>query len=185
MKRIELFLPLIALGILFGSCKKDDGGTGGGTIPPPPDIADFSFPASAATSATLYASSPSVVVNQEFDIRFVLYNVTDVFGVATEIAFPAGNVAFSDHNINYNFFTPQSATIGVRGTVGTSGTYAFGLTYVSGSGRSVSGSGCVMKVRFKATASGAASFTFSKLEVRKSDGSLVSLPPQTATVTIQ
>jgi hypothetical protein len=124
-------------------------------------------------------------VNQEFDIRFVLYNVTDVFGVALEMAYPAGNIAFSNHNINYDFFSPQSSTLGVRGTVGTAGLYAFGLTFVNGSNRTVSGSGCVMKVRFKATASGTASFTFAKLEIRKADGSLISLPQQTVSVSIQ
>jgi hypothetical protein len=185
MKRIQLFILLIGIGVLFGSCKKDDGGTGGNQIPSPPDISDFTFPASAATSATLYAPSASVVVNQEFDIRFVLYNVTDVFGVALEMAYPAGNIAFSNHNINYDFFSPQSSTLGVRGTVGTAGLYAFGLTFVNGSNRTVSGSGCVMKVRFKATASGTASFTFAKLEIRKADGSLISLPQQTVSVSIQ
>ena len=178
-----LFVLTLATCMLASSCKKDDGGTTT-TIPPAPDITDFAFPASGTPSATLYASSTSVVVNQEFDIRFVLYNVTDAFGAAAEITYPADKIQLTADAINQNYFSPPNSTLVVKGVV-TAGVYAYGVTYQNGTGLTQSGSGVIMKLRCKATATGTAAFALTKLDIRRADGSAMSLPIQNVSVAIQ
>ncbi len=162
MKR---FLFLLVIGLTLGSCKKDDGGT---TPPPTPDP---EFPASTKFAATLYAPTTSVANGASFEIRFVLYNVSEAFGAAAEITY-SSDKAVIDSSIIGSAFGPSDQIISLRGPVNTT-TYAYGVTYRAGSGRSLTGSGVIVKLRCRAIATGAATFTITstKLQIKKSDGS--------------
>ena len=164
MKR---FLFLIVIGLTLGGCKKDDPG-------PAPPTADPEFPASTKFAATLYAPTTSVANGATFEIRFVLYNVSEAFGAAAEITY-SSDKATIDSSIVGSAFGPSDQIISLRGPVNTT-TYAYGVTYKAGSGRSLTGSGVVVKLKCRAIAAGVATFTITpaKLNIKKSDGTPIS-----------
>jgi hypothetical protein len=184
--KLMRFLFLISLSIAVLSCKKDDGGT----TPPPTTSEDFSFPANATKfSATLYAPTQTVANGGTFDIRLVLYNITDAFGAAAEIAYSGDKVQITESVVG-PAFTPSDAIISLRGPVNAT-TYAFGVTYKAGTNRTTTGSGVIVKLKCRAIASGAATFSITpaKLEIKKSDGTPITnfgtILIENASVTVQ
>lgn len=182
MKQIMI---LIAIGLMFGSCKKDDGGT-----QPPPQDDGFSFPANATKfAATLYAPTTSVASGATFDVRFVLYNISDAFGAAAEITYSSDKVQIIESIVG-PAFTPASDIISLRGPISGTNRYAFGVSYRQGTGRVTSGSGVIVKLSCRATAPGAATFAIdpAKFEIKKSDGTPINnfnaiiLEPVTVTI---
>lgn len=186
MKRIIAFTLCAALALVSG-CKKD------GSTPPTNECIsanDFNFPASATKfSATLYSQCTSVATGSEFFVKFVLYNVSDVFGAATEFSLPS-NVELIDAEAG-PFFSPLSNTLILGGRVNNNTAYAFGITFKAGTASSASGSGVLVKLRLRATAAGTATFAFdrSKLEIKRSDGTPIAnfgtLAIEDLTVTIR
>ncbi len=183
MKHIMI---LIAIGLLFGSCKKDDGGT----QPPPTQDDGFSFPANSTKfAATLYAPTTSVATGSTFDIRFVLYNIADAFGAAAEITYATDKVQIVESVVG-PAFTPASDIISLRGPISGTNRYAFGVTYRQGTGRVTSGSGVIVKLNCRALAPGTATFSIdpAKFEIKKSDGTPINnfnailLEPITVTI---
>ncbi|MBI5472984.1 MAG: hypothetical protein HY961_11620 [Ignavibacteriae bacterium] len=178
MKR---FLLLVVIGVMLGSCKKDDGGT----TPPPPDT---EFPASTKFAATLYAPTTTVSNGASFEIRFVLYNVSQAFGAAAEITFSNDKVQIDSSSIG-SAFGPSGAIISLRGPVNAN-TYAYGVSYRAGSGSSLTGSGVIVKLKCHAIATGTATFSItpSKLEIKRADGTPINnfgtILIEPATVTI-
>ncbi|MBM2841321.1 MAG: hypothetical protein HW412_1849 [Bacteroidetes bacterium] len=164
MKR---FLIVVILGLTIGSCKKDDGGT---QTPPSTTGPDFSFPAATKFAATLYAPTLTVANGAAFDIRFVLYNVTDAFGAAAEIIYSNNNVRIDSSAVG-PAFSPPASVLSLRGPASPN-TYAYGVTYIAGSNRTTTGSGVIVKLYCHAIAAGAATFTIdpAKFEVKKADG---------------
>ena len=159
---LGLFVLLIGL-----SCKKSDGGTG-----PTPDP---EFPASSKFAVTLYTPKTTLSVNETFDVKVVLYNVTDVFGAAVEMGYTAGKVQVNGTTLGAAAFASANV-LTVSQIEPDSSRVSYGVTYKAGTSSGFTGSGVMMTVQCKALAAGAASLTINptKLELNKSDGNAIS-----------
>jgi hypothetical protein len=169
--KTNIVLCLLSLSFAFVSCKKDDGGS-----QPPANACtsadDFSFPANSTKFAiTLYSDCQTVSNGQEFSLKLVLYNVSDVFGAATEIILPTDKVEIVSAAAG-TVFQPTTDIILVGGPVTGTNIYAYGATYKAGTTSRTNGSGVLVKLRLRAKATGTAAITINpaRLELRKSDG---------------
>jgi hypothetical protein len=187
-KNILLFLLSLSFG--FVSCSKDDGGS---TPPPVACTAanDFSFAANATKfSVTLYTDCQTVSNGQEFSLKLVLYNVSDVFGSATEILLPTDKVEVVSAAAG-SAFQPSTDVLTLGGPVSGTNIYAYGVTYKAGSTSRTNGSGVVVKLRLRAIATGTAAITINpaRLELKRSDGTPItnfgSILVENASITIQ
>jgi len=182
MKTNFLLLVLILTAFVVG-CKKDDNGT---NVPPPSQQEDWTYPSSTTRdTVTVYCEKQNVAVSEEFDVKLVIYNVSDVFGVAIEMdyasdksdvlsalagpLFPFDNVVVLPPKIE-----PDSNRV------------SYGVSRVRGS-TSISGSGVIIKLKCKGKAAGNATFSINptKLEIRKADGTLIDRPIGNLTVAVQ
>jgi hypothetical protein len=182
-----LIIATLAFVVAASGCNKSDDGT----QPPTTQNEDWNFPTNATKfSATLYTENTTVAVGAAFDVKVILYNVTDVFGAAFEIRYQADKAAITT-GVAGPFFTPLTSAISVGPITSTLNKAGFGITYVSGSNRTSSGSGVIMKFKCQARAAGQAVFSFdpTKLEVKKADGTPIpnigGLQIENLTVTIQ
>lgn len=188
-KNILLFLLSLSFG--FVSCSKDDGGS---TPPPVACTAanDFSFPADPVKFAvSLYSDCQTVSNGQEFSLKVVLYNVTDVFGFATEILLPTDKVTLVS-TADGSAFQPSTEVLRLGGLVSGTNIYACGATYKAGSASRTNGSAVVVKLRLRAIATGTAAITINParpLELKRSDGTPItnfgSILVENASITIQ
>jgi hypothetical protein len=149
--------------VLSSSCKKDDGTTG-----PPPDP---EFPASSNFAVTLYTPKTTLSVNESFEVKAILYNVTDVFGAALEIKYSPDKVQIVGIDAGTSFF-PGGNVLTISMTEPDSLRASYGATLKAGISSGISGSGVLAKFRCKALAAGTPSFLIneSKLALKKSDG---------------
>ncbi len=169
MKKNILF-SLLLLALVVVGCKKDDSGN----TTTPPVAEDWTFPADAATKLSMYCSKTSVAVNETFEVKVIVYNVTGIFGVATEIAYLSDKVEVTDV-LAGPAFTPDADILVVKKIESASNLVSFGVTYKNGTGRALTGSGALLKLKCKGKAAGTATFTISaapKTEARKADGTL-------------
>jgi hypothetical protein len=185
----NILLCLLSLSFAFLSCSKDDGGTTPPTACTSAD--DFTFPANATKfSVSLYADCQTVSNGQEFTVKLVLYNVTDVFGAAMEIILPIANVDLVSA-ASGSAFQPSTDVILVGGLVTGTNIFAYGATYKAGVASRTNGSAVVVKLRLRAKAAGTAAITINpaRLELKKSDGTPItnfgSILVENASITIQ
>jgi hypothetical protein len=159
------FLVVLAILVLVidSSCKKDDGGTG-----PTPDP---EFPSSSKFAVTLYTAKSTLSVNESFDVKAVLYNVTNVFGAALEVGYPSAKIQVLGTTAGTAFF-PAANVLTISQVEADSQRVGYGVTYKAGTSTGSSGSGIVVTFQCKALATGAVTLTInaSKLELKKSDG---------------
>lgn len=188
--KTPIFLFLLSLSFALLSCSTSDSGS-----PPAANACtaanDFSFPANATKFAVaLYADCQTVSNGQEFSLKVVLYNVTDVFGFASEIILPTDKVDFVSA-ADGTAFQPSTDILRVGSIVSGTNKYACGATYTSLSSNRTNGSGVVVKLRLRAKATGTAAFTINpaRLELKRSDGTPVtnfgSILVENASITIQ
>ncbi len=187
MKATLVFLAFLIIAVTSG-CKKDDGGTG----PPPTTTEDFTFPANTTKfSVTLYSEKATVAVNEAFDVKVILYNVTDAFGAALEITYASDKVTVLNQLSGPTFFAPSANILAVSQTDTVNNRTSYGVTYRAGTSGSANGSGIVVKLKCRGRAAGTTTFTVdpAKLEVRKSDGTLITnfgnLGIENLTITVQ
>ncbi len=187
MKVTSVFLVFLIIGVMSG-CKKDDGGTG----PPPTPTEDFTFPANTTKFAvTLYSEKATVAVNEAFDVKVILYNVTDAFGAALEITYASDKVTVLNQLSGPTFFAPAANILSVSQTDTVNNRTSYGVTYRAGTSGSANGSGVVVKLKCRGRAAGTTTFTVdpAKLEVRKFDGTLITnfgnLGIENLTITVQ
>jgi len=186
MKATTLFLTFIIVAAMIG-CSKDDGGT-----QPTAPVEDFSFPANPTKfSATLYSEKSTVAVNEAFDVKVVLYNVTAAFGAALEMTYASDKVTVLDQLTGPTFFAPAANILAVMRTDTVNNRVSYGVTYRAGTNGSANGSGVVVKLKCRGRAAGTATFTIdpAKLEIRKADGTLITnfgmLATENLTITVQ
>jgi hypothetical protein len=185
LKTISLILVLSGLSL---SCKSSDSGTNPTPTPAPED---WTFPANAVKFAvTAYTEKQSVAVGEAFDVKLVLYNISDAFGTAIEMTYASDKVDVLDL-LSGPFFAPDSSLIGIKEVTASANRISYGVTYKAGSNKTSNGSGVVFKLKCRGKASGSAPFIMNaqKLEVRKSDGNLIanfgSLSREDLTVVVQ
>ena len=151
---------------------------------------DWSFPSSSKFAITLYADEDSVAVGDSFDVKIILYNVDNVFGMALEIFYDGDIVDVSQVTSGPHFF-PDSSMIMLSKIEPDSNRVSYGVSYVRGSGKTVSGSGVVAKLKCVATNRGIATFRViqEKLEILEPDGKIISnfnlLKMDSATVIVE
>ena len=166
--RINRVVAVIGLGFLLaGGCSKNGN-------PVSPSLAD-DFPASSKFSVTLYSASQSVVVGQSFEVRVVLYNVTNVSGCALKISYPSSMVLVDGVAPGTSFLPPDSV-LSISRIEQDSGRVSYGVAYAnSGRAGSKSGSGVICILDCKAKAAGTCSFVVdpASLEVKTPDGTLI------------
>jgi hypothetical protein len=187
MKAKVFFLTFIIVAVM-GGCSKDDSGT----APTPTPTEDFSFPANATKfSATLYTAKDTVAVNEAFDVKVVLYNVTAAFGAAFEMTYASDKVTVLDQLTGPTFFAPAANILAVMRTDTVNNRVSYGVTYRAGTNGSANGSGVVVKLKCKGRTAGTATLTIdpAKLEIRKADGTLITnfanLAIENLTITVQ
>lgn len=166
----KLLFTLLLLALGFVSCKKDDSGTN----TPPTTQEDWTFPSDGATKLAVYSEKSTVAVGETFDVKIILYNVTGIFGAATEISYSSDKVDVLDV-LAGPVFTPAADYLMVKKIEANLNVVSFGITYKNGTARSVTGSGIVLKLKCKGKAAGTATFTINappRSEARKADGTL-------------
>ena len=167
MKNAFIICAAFFLAVLDVGCRKG---------PTEVTVTGGDFPPSSKFSITLYAPKQSVAVGESFEIRVVLYNVTGVFGVATEIAYPSASVEVISVTRDASF-SPSSKFVEVNMIQPDSNRVSAALAIQNtGSASSFSGSGVVWVLTCKAKIAGNAPFILSsqKLEIQSSDGTLIS-----------
>ena len=196
MKNKTFFLIVILFIInLFLSCDGDNGG-----VTPTPPEEDWSFPTDPNKFAvTIYSgdeSTPltSVSIDEEFDIKVIFYNLTEVFGAAIELSYPSDKIEIIDGNdgilISPNYFNEDDIVTPVRMVDSDFNRISCGICNRSGQSP-ISGSSVVFKIKCKATSLGSASFAIneSNTEIIQSNGDLIpgfaSLDFEPETISIQ
>jgi hypothetical protein len=114
-------------------------------------------------------------VGQSFEVRVILYNVTNVAGCALEVSYPAA-VAEVDSVAPGTSFLPPDSIISISKIELDSGRVSYGVSYkYSGQARSKSGSGVVCMLKCKAKTSGTCSFLIdpATLEIKTPDGTFI------------
>lgn len=163
----SIFIFIFAI----SGCKKNDNGTNAY------EQEDWTYPASTTSdSVTVYCEKQDVAFGEEFDVKLVLYNVTDVFGVAFEMDYPADKCEIS--SVLVGPFFPSDNIIALPPVIEPdSNRVSCGLTKVRGS-TSISGSGVVIKLKCVGKGSGKAAFTINptNLAITKPDGTLIVRP---------
>ena len=185
MKQIITLLAVIGM-ILITGCKKDS------VSPPSVAEEDYSFPASAKFAVTLYSNQTNYKVGDNFDVKLVFYNLQDVFGAAVELSFDSSFIQITDSTkmLIGTFFKTGDSTLTFR-KVEQIGRASIAISYTKGSSLVSNGSGTVMKLKCYARKIGSTTFSIngSKLEIRKSDGSLINnfngLQKENLTISIQ
>jgi hypothetical protein len=180
MKTNFLLIVLILTAFVMG-CKKDEGVTN----TPPPSPEDWTYPASTTRDTiTTYCEKQNVAVGEEFDVKLVLYNVADVFGVAVEMKYVSDK---SDVlSALAGPFFPSDSVVALSPKIEPdSNRVSYGVTRLRGS-TSIAGSGVVIKLKCKGKAAGNATFSINpaKLEIRKADGTLIVRPIANLTVVV-
>ncbi len=118
----------------------------------PPITGDF--PPSSKFAVTLYSSTQSVATGDTFQVRVVLYNVTNVSGCAFRVYFPPALVSMVSAVVGTTFF-PSDSVISISKIEQDSGRVNFGVAYRNVAPvRSKSGSGVVCVLTGKALAGG-------------------------------
>ncbi|MGD0339697.1 MAG: cohesin domain-containing protein [Bacteroidota bacterium] len=181
MKTNFLLIVLILTFFVVG-CKKDEGVT---NAPPPSQQEDWTYPAGTTRdTVTTYCDKQNVAVGEEFDVKLVLYNVAEVFGVAIEM-----NYASDKSDVLSALagpFFPSDNVVSLSPKIEPdSNRISYGITRLRGS-TSISGSGVVIKLKCKGKAAGNATFAINptKLEIRKADGTLMVRPIADLTVVV-
>ena len=140
-------------------------------------------------SATVYSSASTVQNGSRFEVLVVYYNMTNVFGTAVELSFPADKVAIRDV-IAGPYISGSSALI-LKKLDNTAGRVSVGTTFTAGSGNTATGSGAVFKLKCRAKNTGSSPFMInaSKLQILQPDGSSIpnfnSLQIENLTIGIQ
>jgi hypothetical protein len=133
---------------------------------------DFNFPESSRFALVLYSDQQTVKVGDAFDVKVILYNASDVFGIAMELQYPSDRILIEDI-VTGPYFSPLNDALILCGTEADSGRVSYGITYKAGVTKLSNGSGIIYKLKCKAKSLGTATFTINseKLEIDKSDGS--------------
>jgi hypothetical protein len=169
IKQSITLLTVIGI-ILITGCKKDS------VSPPPVAEEDYSFPASAKFTVTLYSNQTNYKIGDNFDVKLVFYNLQDVFGTAVELSFDSSFIRIMDSSKIFigPYFKTGDSTLTFR-KVEQVGRASIGISYTKGSGLVSNGSGVVLKLKCNARKIGSTTFSInsSKLEIRKSDGAFI------------
>ena len=142
---------------------------------PATPVVESDYPPSLKFAVTLYSSVQTATVGQSFEIRVVLYNVTNVSGCAMEISYPTAIVGILDASVGSSFLPPESA-ICISKNEPDSGRVSLGVAYRNiVQAQSRSGSGVVYIVICKAKAAGNCTFVINPntLEIKGPDGTLI------------
>jgi len=181
MKTDAIFIITIIITLLCG-CGKDDSGT----TPTPVKQEDWTFPVNATRdSVTLYCEKQSVAVGESFEVKIVLYNVSEIFGCAVEVQYASDKCEVTSGLAGTLF--PADSIIALPPKIeSASNRVSYSVTKQRGT-KSLSGSGIVFKMKCKAKTAGNASFTINTatLEIRKADGLLVVRPVSNLSITVR
>jgi hypothetical protein len=182
MKTNFLLIFLILTAFVIG-CKKGDSGT---NPTPPSQQEDWTYPASTTRDTiTIYCDKQNVAVGEEFDVKLVLNNFSDVFGVAIEMDYASDKSYVLSALAGPFFPNYQVVTLSPK-IEPDSNRVSYGITRLRGS-TSISGSGVVIKLKCMGRAAGNATFSINstKLEIRKADGTLMNKPIANLTVVVR
>ncbi len=160
--------------ILIGLSLLVSAGCSKSSNPVSPPVTD-AFPPSSKFSVTLYSPLQTVAIGDSFEVRVVLYNVSNVAGCAMTIAYTA-STAEVDSVIPGTTFFPPDSTVGVSMIEQDSGRVSYGVAYrYSAQMQSKSGSGIVCTLVCKSTTAGTCRFVVdhSTLQLTTPDGTLI------------
>jgi hypothetical protein len=177
--KTNIFLIVLILTAFFAGCKKNS------TEPTSTPGEDWTFPASnTRDTVTVYCEKQTVAVGEEFDVKLVLYNVVDVFGVAIEIDYASDKCDVL--NVLKGPFFPTESVIALPPKIEPeSYRISYGVSRLRGS-TSISGSSVLIKLKCKGKAAGNATFSINpeKIEISKADGTLIVRPIENLTVEV-
>lgn len=161
---------LLALALVAAGCSSDDG-----TEPTPVPTEDWSFPASATKfSFTAYTADSVFAVGATFDVKMVVYNVNELFGLSAQVSYPSGTVEVLDV-LTGPHFSPSTDILTVKQIEASNNRVAYGVTFRRGTSTGKSGSGVVCKLKCRARAAGTATFAVNvpTFQILKADGTPV------------
>lgn len=141
---------------------------------------DWSFPAdSIKQGVTVYCNNTELKVGDNFDVKFVVYNMNDVIGIATEMTVPSSSMTTLNGLVPGKYFAAADSNdlISIKLMESKDSRVSYGITYKQDAAntKSASGSGVLYKLKMRANAAGEASFTINraKLSIIKRDRSQV------------
>lgn len=183
MRSVLALVILCSMLGLFGCSKGDQG-----TSPPPPETEDWTFPYDTTYNMKIYSEKSLVSVGESFDVKVILYNVSNLVAVATEIAYSSDRVEVLAM-MTGPLFVPDSTILTVKSIEPSRNLLSFGVTYRAGTNRSVTGSGVLVKMKCRGRAIGNGTFSVNpppNLEIRAMNGMLANPPIRPAfNITIQ
>jgi hypothetical protein len=165
----RILFVFLLLGLAAG-CSSDEG-----TGPTPTPQEDWAFPASSTKfSFTAYTADSVYAVGTAFDVKLVLYNVNEVFGLSAEVAFTPSTVDVVEV-LTGPHFSPAGDILTVTQLETSTSKVSLGITFRRGTTTGKSGSGAVFKLKCRARTAGTASFlvTPGTFQILKADGTPV------------
>ncbi len=163
---ISIFVVLVAVLVGAGCSKKSN---------PVEPSSGGDFPSSSKFSVTLYSVSTSAGIGQSFEVKVILYNVTNVAGYAMKISYQPSTAEVDSISLDSPFVSPDSS-IGVSLIEPDSGRVSFGVARrYAGTPVSVSGSGVVCTLWCRGKGTGTCNFVIDpvSLEIQTPDGVLI------------
>ena len=169
--KTRAFVFVSVLALLLMGCKKDDEGT-----TPPVAAEDWTFPTDTVKFAvTVNSPKATVAVGEAFDVKVILYNVSNAFGFSMEMAYASDKVEVLEVTQGPHF-APVGDLLTIKKIDAAMNAVSYGVTFKAGTTTTgKSGSGVVFKLKCRARVAGSAAFTIApgKLEIRKADGSFI------------
>ena len=160
-------LLLLLFALTLAACGGGGGGGGGPTEPPPPPppTPGIVFTAASAPAVnSLYLASGSATTASTLILEVRANQVTDLYGVAFDLAYPAAQLQFTRATAG-----PLLSNGSVQAVTSSTGTLIVGGTHL-GSTPGANGSGVVMTLEFSAVGAGTGSFAFSRNSALDSTG---------------
>lgn len=164
MSRLQV--ALLALAVLaMAAC---GGGGGGGPTQPPPPTSSLTFtPGGTAGGNLVRLARTGSTTGQDLDLAVQASEVSDLYGVAFDLGYPASVLAFE--GASQGDFLAQGGFQVSFQLAEESGNLIVGITRL-GSVPGASGSGTLVTLRFNAIASGTGAISFSRTQAVGPDG---------------
>ncbi len=132
----------------------------------------WEFAASTQFAVALYADAATYVTGDSLDVKVVAYNLQDVFGAAFQVNYPHGLLKIGKIIYNPSLFTDPGSYLVVHEIEPDSNRVSIGFTFLRNSGRSISESAVLMRLRCRALAAGSANLSLARgtLMITKPNG---------------
>jgi len=132
----------------------------------------WEFAPSARFAVALYTDAATYIAGDSLDVKVVAYNLQDVFGAAFQVNYPHGLLGIGRIIYNPSLFTDPASYLVVHEIEPDSNRVSIGFTFIRNSGRSISQSAVLLRLRCRVLAAGSANLSLARgtLMITKPNG---------------